>query len=98
MDLLIQLGVNSSITIQLGMFLVVFVVLKYVLFQPYYAAFKERKERTIGKTELAERFVAEARELEEQYTLRAQQANDQFREIYDKNRLAATKEYKLSNI
>src|SRR4051812_27285178 len=93
MDLLIQLGVNYTLGIQLVMFLVVFAVLKNLLFEPYFKAFNERKERTLGKTELAERFVAEARELEEKYSMRAQEANDRFREVFDKSRSEAMKEY-----
>ena len=54
MDLLIQLGVNHTLAVQLVMFLVTFVILKYVLFEPYYAAFNERQERTVGRTELAD--------------------------------------------
>jgi F0F1-type ATP synthase membrane subunit b/b' len=93
MDLLIQLGVNETLGIQLGMFLVVFVFLKYLLFGPYYAAFNERKERTLGKTELAERFIAEAQELEEKFAVKAQEANDRYREVYDKSRTETMHEY-----
>lgn len=93
MELLTQLGVNSTLPYQLATFLVVFVVLKYLLFRPYFSAFNERRERTVGKTELAERFVSEARELEEKYTMRAQEVNDRFRDIYDKGRAEAMKEY-----
>jgi len=93
MDLLIQLGVNQTLAIQLIVFLIVFVALKHLLFTPYFAAYKQRQERTVGQTELAERFVAETRELEERYAARAQDANDKFREVYDKARVDAVKEY-----
>jgi F0F1-type ATP synthase membrane subunit b/b' len=93
MDLLAQLGVDSSLGIQLLLFLIVFAILKYLLFTPYYAAYVERRERTLGKTELAERFVSEARELEAQYGIRAQEANDRFRTVYDSARTEAVKEY-----
>jgi F-type H+-transporting ATPase subunit b len=93
MNLLIQLGVNQTLVIQLIVFLIVFVALKQLLFVPYFAAYKERQVRTVGQTELAERFVAEARELEEHYANRAQEANDKFREVYDKARGEAVKEY-----
>ncbi len=93
MDLFVQLGVNSTLLIQLGLFLLVFAILKYFLFAPYYAAFVERRERTLGRTELAERYISEARDLEVQYGARAQQANDRFREIYDAARVKATQEY-----
>jgi F0F1-type ATP synthase membrane subunit b/b' len=93
MDLLIQLGVNHTLAFQLVAFLIVFATLKLFLFEPYYTAYKERQDRTLGKTELAERFVAEARELEERYAVRAQEANDRFREVFDKARLEAVKEH-----
>jgi F0F1-type ATP synthase membrane subunit b/b' len=93
MDLLIQLGVNQTLGIQMVTFLIAFLVLKYFLFEPYYAAFNERTERTLGKTELAERFIAESRELEEKYAVRAQEANDRFREVYDKSRVEAVREH-----
>lgn len=93
MGLLVQLGVDRTLILQLCMFLVVFVVLKQVLFEPYFAAFNERKERTLGKAELAERFVAETHELEQTFSVRAQEMNDRYREVYDKSRSEAMHEY-----
>ena len=60
MELLTQLGVNQTIWIQLATFFICFVFLKYFLFDPYFAAYNERKDRTLGQSELAERFVAAA--------------------------------------
>jgi len=93
MDMLTQLGVNETLAIQLGMFLVVFVALKYLLFGPYFAAFNERQARTLGKTELAERYLAESRAMEETYALRAREANDRYREVFDKSRAETNKQY-----
>jgi F-type H+-transporting ATPase subunit b len=95
MDLLTSLGVNSSLFIQFGLFLVVYVVLKHVLFEPYYAAYKERSERTVGKAELAERFVNETKALEEQFSARAQEANEKYMAVYEKTRSEAMKEYDI---
>lgn len=88
-----QLGINQSLGIQLVTFLVVFAFLKQLLFEPYYAAFIERQKRTEGTTELAERFVAETRAMEEKYSHRAQEVNDRFREVYEKNRTEAMRDY-----
>jgi F-type H+-transporting ATPase subunit b len=93
MGILIQLGVNETLAIQLGLFLVVFVVLKHLLFGPYFAALMERRARTLGKTEQAEKYVAEARVLEDQYAMRAREANDMYRDAFEKGRLAANKEF-----
>ena len=93
MGLLIQLGVNETLAMQLGVFLVVFIVLKYFLFGAYYAAFNERKARTLGKTELAEKYLAEAKQMEDQFATKAREANDLYREVFEKGRAAANKEY-----
>lgn len=93
MDLLIQLGVNYTLVIQLATFLFCFVVLKYFLFGPYYAAFNARKDRTLGKTEMAEKYIAEAKAMEEKFAARAFEVNERFREVFDKSRSEAVKEY-----
>lgn len=93
MEIFTSLGLDETLFVQMGVFLVVFVVLKKLLFEPYFAAYRERKERTVGQTEAAERYVNEARELEQQYSSKAQQINQQFKSIYDQSRVEAMKEY-----
>lgn len=93
MDLLISLGVNSTLVIQFATFLVLYAVLKYALFAPYFAAYNERSHRTVGKAELAERYIAETKQMEEQFAAKAQEVNEQFKAIYDKTRSQAMKDY-----
>ncbi len=93
MELLTSLGVNSTLVIQLIAFLVVYVVLKYVLFAPYFKAYNERNLRTVGQTELAERYVNQTRELEEKFALKASEVNERYKAVYDKTRGEAMKEY-----
>jgi len=93
MEIFASLGLNWTLFVQMGIFLVVFVVLKTVLFEPYFAAFRERKERTEGQAEAAERYVHEAKDLEAKYSAKAQEINAQYKAIYDKNRVETMKEY-----
>jgi F0F1-type ATP synthase membrane subunit b/b' len=93
LQILGSLGIDETIFIQMGIFLVVFVAMKTILFDAYFAAHHTRKERTVGQTEAAERYINEARELEAQYAVQAQQINEQFRTIFDKSRTDANKEY-----
>lgn len=93
MDLLSSLGVNSTLPIQFAQFIIVFVILKYVLFKPYFGAYLERSNRTVGKTELAERYVTETRALEEQFARLAQESNERYKAIYDQARAEATRDY-----
>lgn len=93
MELLTQLGVNSTLGIQLIAFLVVYGVLKYVLFTPYFNAYNERSNRTVGQAELAERYVNETRELEEKFAAKATEVNERYKAVFDKTRGEAMKEY-----
>jgi len=93
MEIFTSLGLNWTLFVQMGIFLVVFLVLKTVLFEPYFAAFRERRERTVGQAEAAERYIHEAKALEEQYSAKAQAINSEFRAIYDKTRSETQKEY-----
>lgn len=93
MEIFTALGLNETLFIQMGVFLVCFIVLKKVLFEPYFAAYRERKERTVGQAEAAERYINEARDLEQQFSSKAQQMNQQFRAIYDQSRAETMKEY-----
>ena len=68
-------------------------VLKYVLFGPYFRAFNERNLRTVGQTELAERYVNETRDLEARFSAKAQEVNDRYRKVFDLARGEATKDY-----
>lgn len=93
MSLFLSLGVNPTLLIQLGIFLTVYAVLKYVLFGPYFKAFNQRNESTVGQTELAERYVNETKALEEEFAVKAKSANEKFRSVYDQTRAEALKEY-----
>jgi F-type H+-transporting ATPase subunit b len=93
MEIFTKLGLNETLFLQMAVFLVVYVVLNRVLFKPYFAAYTERRMRTVGQSEAAERYVNEARELQTQYSAKAKQINEQFKAIYDKTRNEANKEY-----
>jgi F-type H+-transporting ATPase subunit b len=92
MEIFASLGLNWTLFVQMGVFLVVFVILKAVLFEPYFAAYRQRKERTEGQAEAAERYVHEAKDLEAKYAIRAQEINAQYKAIFDKNRSETMKE------
>lgn len=88
-----SLGANSTIVIQLGIFLVVFAFVLNVGFKPYFKAFEERQKRTQGNEKQAEQLVAQTRELEAMYQRKARNLNLDIKSIYDQERLAAQKEH-----
>lgn len=93
MEILTSLGINSTIGIQFLVFIVVYTCLSQILFKPYFKAFLARKEKTTGQTEIAERLVAEAKELQTKYESKAQQINAQYKAAYDISRSEALREY-----
>ena len=93
MDLLTSLGVNQTLAYQLGIFLLCYVVLKYLLFKPYFGAYNERNNRTVGQTELAEKYINDTRALEEQFAQRATVVNEKYKAVFDQTRGEASKEY-----
>jgi len=93
MELLTGLGVNQTVGIQFVIFLATYFVLHFVLFRPYFAAFKARVANTMGQTEQAERYIAETHELQYKYETKARQLSNEYKAIYDKSRAEAMKEY-----
>ncbi len=93
MELLTSLGVNSTLGIQFAIFLFCFVVLKYLLFKPYFAAYNERNQRTVGQTELAEKYLLETKDLEERFAVKATEVNERYRAVFEQTRQEANKEF-----
>jgi len=58
---------NLTIFIQMGIFFASWAVLHFLVFRPYVALIKLRKEKTVGLLEKADRDRAEAVQLQEKY-------------------------------
>jgi F0F1-type ATP synthase membrane subunit b/b' len=86
------LGIDSTLFVQLGVFALVFLVLKYVAFDAYFAAFTERQKRTEGNQIHADKLLAQTRELETLYQRKARELNADVKAIFDRARLEATLE------
>ncbi|MCB0361462.1 MAG: ATP synthase F0 subunit B [Bdellovibrionales bacterium] len=93
MDILASLGVNSTLGIQLVIFLFSYFFLTLLIFGPYHRAYEERVKRTEGNTEIAERILAESKELEVEYEQKARALNNETKIIFDRQRSEAMKEY-----
>jgi F-type H+-transporting ATPase subunit b len=93
LSLLTALGVNQTIWIQLGCFLVSYLALTELVFKPYMKAYHEREKRTVGGEESAIRIVEEAQELTGHYEKRAREMNSEIKHVYDKKRSEALKDY-----
>lgn len=93
MELLRGLGVNQTVGIQLVIFIVTYLVLNQILFKPYFKAYTERVARTMGRAELAEKYLAESQVLQKEYETKARELSTQFKTVFDGSRAEAVKEY-----
>lgn len=93
MEILTALGVDSTIGYQFAIFVVVYSCLYFLVFKPYFKAFEERKNRTVGNQEIAEKYLVEATELQSHYETEARALNAEIKSIFDKRRTEALREY-----
>ncbi|MEK6555539.1 MAG: hypothetical protein AABZ31_09890 [Bdellovibrionota bacterium] len=87
-----SLGVNSTIWIQLGIFLVAYVLFTTIVVKPYYKAFQERQSKTVGSEEAAETLTDQTRELEAAFQRKARELNLDIKDIYDQAKTEAARE------
>lgn len=88
-DILRQLGVNETLFIQLATFIVVFLILRALVFKPYFDAYEKRKGATEGNTEAAEKLAKDATELEASFQKKARELATSVKAQFEKARLEA---------
>lgn len=88
-SLLSSLGVNSTIWIQLAVFLFTFAVLNWFVFKPYMKAFVQRTHNTEGGKDQAQHIMAETEELHVHYEKQARHVNDKIRDVFEKAKAEA---------
>ncbi len=91
MEIFRSLGVDHTLLIHLGCFLISYVALTQLILKPYLAAYLEREKRTVGSEESAVRLIEEAAELQNQYALQARELNAKSKGFYDQARAEAGK-------
>lgn len=84
MELLKSLGVNSTVWIQLVIFVVTFAAGYLLVFKPYLAAYLKRLELTEGNEERAVHLNKETDELVLKYDVLAKELNAETRTYYER--------------
>ena len=96
MELLKTLGINSTIVIQFFIFIVAYLILTRMVFMPYFKAYMERYNRTVGSEGDAGKLIQEAEELELEYEENAKALNIKIKNIYDtEKKLAVDEQMKI---
>jgi F-type H+-transporting ATPase subunit b len=91
-NIITALGIDSTLWMQLGIFVVTYILLRLLVFNPYFKAFEGRQGMTEGNQVKAEQIFAQTRELEALYQRKLRGLNADIKAIYDKARAAASKD------
>jgi F0F1-type ATP synthase membrane subunit b/b' len=91
-NILVSLGVDKTVFYQLAIFLVAFLFLKHFVFNPYLAAYIERRKKTVGHGEVAKEMQAEIDELEAKYSSSAKALNDKIKIVFAEKKAVGSKE------
>lgn len=87
-----SLGINSTLFIQIGIYLFAYVVLYYIAFKPYFLASEERRKLTSGGTDVMKRSNELIQQAEEKYQKRARQISEEVSFMFNEQRATAMKE------
>ncbi len=92
MELLKSLGINGTIGIQFVVFVVAYLILTRMVFMPYFKAYMERYNRTVGSEDDATKLTQETEELETEYEENAKALNIKIKKIFDTEKKLAVDE------
>jgi len=93
LSIITKLGINQTAFIQFAIFGFTLFILSKFVFGPFAAVAKEREFKTKGAGDIAEEFQQKTVELHSEYQHKAREANSIVREIFEKEKAEAIKEY-----
>ena len=93
MDIIKTLGIDSTVFVQLILFLIAYLASTKLVFEPYLKILNERKKRTVGSQEEVNHILAQTDQIGGKYEAHARHVNDKIKEIFDKARMDANKRY-----
>lgn len=92
-----SLGIDSTLFVQLGVYLVAYVILYNLVFKPYFLASEERRKMTVGNADSVKRSAELIQIAEEKFQKRARQINEEVSFLFNDQRSAASREIELVN-
>lgn len=92
MSLLIALGLDHTLFFQIGVFLITFMSLMFIVFVPYTDAYLKRQQTVTGGESVVEEIAKKAGDLRTHYEARAREVSSEIKKIFDSFRDEASKE------
>lgn len=93
MQMLTQLGINSTVFIQFIIYIFIFTFLALFVFSPYAKAVEEREKKTKGSDELANEYHKKSMDLHSEYEVQAREVHSHIQEIFKQTKQEAQEEF-----
>ncbi|MBL7544615.1 MAG: hypothetical protein JNL11_12430 [Bdellovibrionaceae bacterium] len=87
-----QLGINATVIIQFIIFIVTFVALIKLVYEPFNAVHEKRLQNTKGSVEVADDIHKKSQELQAQYSSKAKEVHGKISEIFREQKSLAASE------
>jgi F0F1-type ATP synthase membrane subunit b/b' len=82
MEILKTLNLNATLFYQFGVFILTYLILSPLLFKPYLKAYLKRAEMTTFSETTASQLLAETKEFNLKYDVKAREINDRISEVF----------------
>ncbi len=83
MEILLKLGINYTYFIQLGVFIVLFLLLRSIYFRPFQRLFEARHKKTVEDRRAAEALLTQAESRFKEYEAKLKEARDRANREYE---------------
>ncbi|MCC2679724.1 MAG: synthase chain [Pseudobdellovibrio sp.] len=90
LKILLQLGANSTVFIQFGIFIVAISFLTVFVYGPFFKAYDQRLQQTKGADQVAYETQDEAKKLDLIYKNKAREINEKIKSIFEESRKIGT--------
>ena len=92
MEIFTKLGIDSTLFIQIAIFLVVYLVMYFLVLRPLFELYKHREALVLGNQEDKEQKLTEIQKLKDEYESKLRKVHGQIQNIFSKIKGEAAKE------
>ena len=94
-EILKNIGIDETLFLQFGIFLIAYLAMNFIVFRPYLNAYNERVCRTLGSREETQNLLQQANQKEEDYKVLARKLNGEINSIFAESGEKAKKDMEM---
>ena len=92
MEIFTKLGIDSTLFIQMAIFLVVYLIMHFLVFKPLFELYKHRETLVLGNQEDKEQKLAEIKKIKDEYESKLRKLHSQIQGIFTEVKSEATED------